>query len=82
MRALLLLVCVSLFPVNLGALGYPVIRKCVSPILKPHGHRERVGIIAQYACGSPVQLGGDKEGVCVIRIILKRTGKSTRLSVW
>jgi len=50
--------------------------------MKSHGDRKRVGIIAQYACGSSAQPGGDEEGVCVIRIILKRTGKSTRLSVW
>jgi GAF domain-containing protein len=53
-----------------------------------HGWQEafreagRLGIIARYACGSTAQLGVKKEGVCAIRIILRRTGKSMRLSVW
>ena len=44
--------------------------------------RKCIGIIARCACATTGELGGDKEGLCVIRIISKRTGKSTRLAVW
>lgn len=44
--------------------------------------RKRLGIMARYARGSTAQLGSDWEGLCVIRIISKRTGKSMRLAVW
>lgn len=37
---------------------------------------EGVGIIARDACGF------DEEGVCAIRIISKRTGKNSKVSVW
>lgn len=39
-------------------------------------------IMARYARGSTAQLGSDWEELCVIRIISKRTSRSTRLAVW
>ena len=51
-----------------------------NPFLKSRGRRERAGIITRYARAFTAQPGGDQEGKCAIRTILKRTGKSTNLS--
>ena len=38
--------------------------------------------VARYVCGSTAQRGCHEEGICATRIILNRTGKSTKLAVW
>ena len=35
-----------------------------------------------FATSFASQGAGDREGICATRIILKKTGKSTKLAVW
>jgi hypothetical protein len=63
-------------------LGFPVAAARRMLVLKAHLHPERAGIIARYACGPTAQAGCDEEEICATRIILNKTGKTTKLAVW
>jgi hypothetical protein len=64
---------------------YAAIRTSRRPVVS--GYRKGAGIMAPYvrfyfATSFASQCAGDREGICATRIILKKTGRNTKLAVW